>query len=183
MKRQLLIYPVLLLLACNSETKKLDFGHFTMEVPKTWNKIDRKGIDSYVGEISADNNDTISFDLGWYASDLTEETPYMVDEGNVNVADLKKSTSHELVYKYYGKADTIDLKKFLKNEYEYDTIDHKRAKIVKHKVTGNGTTGVVFDSLWVSGSGVDRLQISGYRLKELNQNKLLTAIRTIKFRK
>lgn len=183
MKRPFLIYPLLLLLACKSETKELDFGKFTIEVPKTWNKIDRKGIDSDVGEISTDNNDTISFDLGRYSNDLTEETSYQIDEGNVYVIDLEKSTANESFYKYYGKADTVDLKKFLKNEYEYDTIDHKRAKIVKPRITGNGTTGIFFDSLWVSGSGVDRLQLSGYNLKSLNQKKLLMAIRTIKFRK
>lgn len=183
MKRQFLIYPVLILLACKSETKELDFGKFTIEVPKTWNKIDKKGIDSYVGEIFTDNNDTISFDLGWYSNDLTEEASYKITDENVYVVDLEKSTANESFYKYYGKADTVDLKKFLKNEYEYDTIDHKRAKIVKPRVTGNGTTGVFFDSLWVSGSGVDRLQVSGYNLKSLNQKQLLMAIRTIKFKK
>lgn len=183
MKRQILIYLVLFLFACKSETKGLDFGQFTIEVPKTWNKIERNGVDSYVGEISIDNNDTIYFDLGWYSNDLTDELPYIIEEGNVHLVNLKKSKPGHSFYDYYGKADTVDLKKFLKNEYKYDTIDNKKAKIVKPKVPGNGITGVFFDSLWVSGSGIDRLQLSGYNLKELNQQKVLMAIKTIKFRK
>jgi hypothetical protein len=123
-----------------------DFGQFTIEVPGTWDKVKRQGIDSYVGQIAIDRTDTLNFDLGWYSSDLTEDP---------NLQDTTLST----------------------------TIDHRKATIVRPKKSGLGTTGVVIDSLWVAGSGIDRFQINGHNLKSDNQRLFLEAIKTLRFKR
>lgn len=60
------------------------------------------------------------------------------------------------------------------------TIDNKRAKIVKPKDFGSGTTGVYFDSLEITKS--EKFQISGRGLSSINQKFFLAAIETLKFR-
>lgn len=40
------ILILILLISCKNDTRVLDFGHFTIEVPKTWKKIKLQGIDS-----------------------------------------------------------------------------------------------------------------------------------------
>lgn len=183
MRRLLTLYFLLILMSCNKATKKLDFDKFEIEVPNSWHKIAKAGIDSQVGGITMDNNDTLYFDLGWYSNDLAEDKPYLVEGNSVHLINQEKSTDSSIVYDYYGTLDTIDLKKFLKNEYKYIKIDNRRAKLVFPKKSGTGTTGVFFDSLWVRGNGVDRFQLSGNNLKDHNQKELLNAINTIKFKK
>jgi hypothetical protein len=127
------------------DKKSLDFGRFTIEVPGTWDKVKRKGIDSYVGQIAIDENDTLNFDLGWYSSDLTDDP------------NLQDSVS-------------------------WATIDNRKAKIVRPKKSGLGTTGVSIDSLWRAGSGIDRFQINGKNLKSDNERLFLEAIKTLRFK-
>jgi hypothetical protein len=160
----------------------LDAGDFTIEVPSSWKILKEKGIDSSVGEIAIDETDTIFFDLGMYSNSLEEEKPYYLENNRVFLRNKEKSKSDTLFYKYYGRKDTIDLEKFLKNKVTFETIDNKKAKIISPKKTGYGTTGIYIDSLWVKGSGVDRFQLNGEDLKPENEKKLLNAIRTIKFK-
>lgn len=170
-------------MSCNKATKTLDFDKFEIEVPSSWHKITKAGIDSQVGEIATDNNDTLCFDLGWYSNDLAENQPYLVEGKRVHLINREKSTNNSIVYDYYGTLDTIDLKKFLKTEHKYVKIDNRKAKLVFPKKSAIGTTGVFFDSLWVRGNGIDRFQLSGSNLKDQNQKELLNAIKTIKFKK
>jgi hypothetical protein len=80
MKVQLVLWlTVLIVLASctgkkqsNDGTKLLDYKYFTIRVPKSWKRVDAKGIDSYVGEIHIDSNTIINFDLGWYSNNLVE---------------------------------------------------------------------------------------------------------------
>lgn len=183
MRRILTLYFILIFTSCNKATKTLEFDKFEIEVPNSWHKIAKAGIDSQVGEIAMDYNDTLYFDLGWYSNELAEDKPYVVEGKRVHLINREKLTDNSIVYDYYGILDTIDLNKFLKNEYIFVTIDNKRAKIVSPKKYEQGTTGVYFDSLWVRESGIDRFQLNGNNLKEQNQKALLTAIRTIKFKK
>ena len=67
MIKLLRIFIMLYLIACNDTTHKmhshtLDFGSFSIETPNSWTKIKASGIDSYVGGIAIDNNDTLDFD-------------------------------------------------------------------------------------------------------------------------
>ena len=56
-------------------------GAFQIEAPNGWIKIMVHGIDSYVGKIAIDQNDTLMFDFGYYSSDLKEREP---DDYEVN---------------------------------------------------------------------------------------------------
>jgi hypothetical protein len=60
---------------CKPEEVKIiefDFKVFKLELPNTWRKIERNGIDSFVGELT-DGNDSIYFDYGRYSSDFKHE--------------------------------------------------------------------------------------------------------------
>ena len=167
--------------SCSKQTNTLDFKTFTIEVPKTWDAIQEKGTDSYVGRIAIDNNDTLFFDLGWYSNSLGEEKPYIIENDRVLIINEHKSTATNSFYEYYGRADTTDLEKFLKNKISCQKIDNKNAKIVRPKRSGIGITGVYIDSLWVAGCGIDRFCLSGNNLKPKNERILLEALKTIKF--
>ena len=77
------------------ETKTLDFGAFTIEVPASWKKVKVQGIDSYVGQIKIDDRDVIGFDLGRYSNSLRSEntTAYLdtIDNKSVKLVRPKNS--------------------------------------------------------------------------------------------
>jgi hypothetical protein len=56
----------------STEHQTLDFRSFTIEAPASWTKINMRGIDSYIGKIALPLNDTLSFDLGWYSYNLSQ---------------------------------------------------------------------------------------------------------------
>lgn len=165
--------------------KVLDFGSFTIEVPSSWDKVKMRGIDSYVGQIAIDDTDTLSFDLGWYSSSLTEEPPFRLHETDkgteVHLKNEAASTRNSSVYEYVGMTTDVNIYRFMKDTALYETIDNRKAKIVRPKNAGEGTTGVYFDSLWVAGSGIDRFQLNGRDLKPENERLVLQAIKTLRF--
>jgi hypothetical protein len=77
----------------------------------------------------------------------------------------------------------IDPDRYKKNNIRWDTIDGRKAKIVYPIKSGIGITGVYVDSLWVSGSDVDRFNLYGENLKPENERKVLEVLRTLKFSK
>jgi hypothetical protein len=176
-------------ISCNNvadEKKTLEFAQFTIEVPSTWGKVKLRGIDSFVGLIAIDETDTLSFDLGWYSNSLEESQCiiYETDEGNqVHVLNEDRSTPGYPVYEFVGMTTEVDINTFMKDTAMYSVIDNRKAKIVKPKKSGAGTTGVYFDSLWVAGSGIDRFQINGRNLKPDNERLVLEAIQTLRFRR
>jgi hypothetical protein len=151
----LLFLLVFLLISCSNSIKTLNFKTFTIEVPKSWNPVRENGIDSQVGRIAIDDQDTLSFDLGRYSNNLSEE--------------------------YSKDYDQPGVEKLLKNSTIYEIIDNKKAKIVTPKKPGLGTTGIYFDSPWSAGASADRFQLNGQNLKPINEKLLLKALRTIKF--
>lgn len=62
----------------------------------------------------------------------------------------------------------------------FTTIDDKKAKVVKPKNFGHGTTGAYFDSLETTKAV--KFQISGTSLSAANQKLLLIAIRSLTFK-
>jgi hypothetical protein len=175
--------------SCNRATDKkktLDFGQFTIEVPSTWDKVKLRGLDSFVGQIAIDETDTLTFDLGWYSSDLVESPPFRIhdtDKGSeVHLLNEDISTPDSLVYEFVGMTTEVDINTFMKDTAAYSIIDNRKAKIVRPKKSGIGTTGVYFDSLWIAGSGIDRFQISGRNLKPDNERLVLEAMKTLRFK-
>lgn len=184
MKKFLTAIIVTGLTACSQtqpkgDIKTMDFGAFTIETPQSWRQIKEKGIDSYVGRIAIDDKDTLDFDLGWYSNTLTEYEPQIVERSLLQHMQQPDTTELIIVDSRKG----IDPDKYKKNNVSWDTIDGRKAKIVYPRRSGIGTTGIYIDSLWVSGSDVDRFNLYGDNLKPENEEKVLQALRSLKFRK
>ena len=160
----------------------LDFGQFTITVPATWSPVKARGIDSYVGLIALDHEDTINFDLGWYSNSLEEDKKFMTRDGDFYVLD---SISSDGVRNFtlYGKADTVDIERFMENKTTWTTVDGRKAKILSPKRTGQGMTGIYIDSVWMAGSARDRFQMNGRNLNTENERQLLNAFKTLRFKK
>ena len=162
-------------------TKTLDFGHFTMDVPASWEPIKDRGIDSAVGRIVIGDGDTLYFDLGWYSNSLKEVVEFKIENGDVYLISEEKSTERSVYYESVGKADTVDINRFIKNKVSWTEVDKRRTKLIQPKTPGQGTTGIYIDSLWTAGSGIDKFQLHGKDLKPGNEERVLTAVKTIRF--
>ena len=185
MQKLLAAIIVLVLAGCNQmapnqDKKIMDFGAFSIETPQTWKQIKAQGIDSYVGRIAIDGTDTLHFDLGWYSNTLTEYEPQIVERSLLEHMQQPVDTTELIIV---DSRKGIDADKYRKNNVSWGTIDGRKAKIVYPRQSGDGTTGVYIDSLWVAGSDVDRFNLYGDNLKPDNEKKVLQAIHTLKFRK
>ncbi len=71
----------------------IDFGGFTLVAPAGWNKLEIRGIDSYVGGLS-NGIDTLIFDFGDYSYDFRDENPdkqlFAVDTVNGKIVSMTK---------------------------------------------------------------------------------------------
>jgi hypothetical protein len=187
MKSAVVILYIFLLLSCQENqlvehnTKTLDFGAFTIETPAAWKKVERQGIDSYVGEIAIDEKDTLSFDLGWYSNKLYERGPMILDSSFIGKVDTILYDPSAFIY--VKNSLLVDPDKYRKNNVSWDTIDNRKAKIVYPRRTGIGTTGIYIDSLWPSGFDIDHFNLYGENLKPENEKLFLAAIKTLKFHK
>ncbi|PZP40625.1 MAG: hypothetical protein DI598_19250 [Pseudopedobacter saltans] len=182
MKELLIIIIITGLFACNqvnskNDKKIMDFNSFTIETPQSWTQIKEKGIDSYVGKIALDYTDTIDFDLGWYSNDLTEYQQVKMGNGKIYyISSYDTAYSPTLV-------DSVNKSKVVKSNISWSTIDDRRAKILSPIKSGEGITGIYFDSLWQAGSDIDKFNLYGTNLKENNEQALLNAFKTLKFHK
>jgi hypothetical protein len=134
-----------------------------------------------VGKIAIDENDTLHFDLGWYSNPLTEHDPTIFDSSMLSNLDTSFVDTTDVIF--VKNRMLVDYDKYRKNNVRWDTIDGRKAKIVYPRQPGMGTTGIYIDSLWVSGSDVDRFNLYGENLKPENGRKLLEVLRTLKFSK
>lgn len=185
MKELLIVIIVTGLTACNQpqpmgDTKTMNFGAFTIEVPKSWQQIKARGADSYVGSIAIDERDTLGFDLGWYSNTLSESEPQIIERSMLKYFTQPFDTSEWIIVE---SRKGIDPDKYKKQNVSWDTIDGYKAKIVYPRKTGTGITGVYIDSLRVRGSNIDRFNLYGDNLKPENEKKVLEVLRTLKFKK
>jgi hypothetical protein len=167
-----------------SSEKEMDFSAFSMETPENWVYVKQRGIDSFVGKVALDKNDTLRFDYGLYSSSLEEDLGFIITKDSVftyEENENKNDTVNRYVQKFYAKRDTLNMKSLYKTEYSFEVINNLKAKIVTPKKPGIGLTGVFFENTRLDGKGV-RFQISGYNLSEKNQMEFLKAIRTLKFK-
>lgn len=183
MRKLVVAYLIILLSACNqpdlADTKVLDFGSFTIEVPQSWETIKETGIDSYVGRIAIDNKDTLDFDLGWYSNKLYESDITILDSSLIHSLDTNMIDINAVIF--VKDKHLTDPDKFRKNNVSWDTISGYAAKIVYPRRSGIGITGIYIDSLWASGPAVDRFNLYGENLQPENEKKVLKALRTLKF--
>ena len=185
MKKNLIAIIIIVLTSCHQQKtkhkkKNMDFGSFSIKAPESWTAIEKNGVDSYVGSIIIDDKDTISFDLGWYSNNLYEYDPIIWDSSMIESIDTSMLDNSEIIF--VKSRMKVDPDKYRKNNVLWDTIDGRRAKIVYPRISGIGTTGVYIDSLWVSGSLVDRFNLYGENLKLNNEKEVLEVLQTLKFR-
>jgi hypothetical protein len=138
-------------------TEILDFGSFTMDAPHGWTKIKLQGVDDFVGRIAIDKQDTLNFNLGFFANSMEQ---------------------HDEPEDYYGD----NPEKFSKSKVLQSIINGRKAKILTPKKHGIGMTGVYFDSLWRSGQDIVKFNLVGHNLKKENESAVLKAIQTLQFR-
>lgn len=184
MKIFLTSFIVFGLAACNQmkpdgDTKTMEFGSFKIVTPLSWKPIKKSGIDSYVGSIAIDDTDTLNFDLGWYSNKLYEYDPTILDSSMISSINTSMLDTSEVIF--VKNRMRVDPDGYRKNNVSWDTIDGRKAKIVYPRQPGIGITGVYIDSLWVSGSSLDRFNLYGENLKPETEQKVLQALRTIKF--
>ena len=177
---------LLLIIGCadnkpKADNQTLDFGSFSILAPNGWTKIEAQGVDSYVGRIAIDNTDTLHFDLGWYSNKLNEGEPTILDSSMITSIDTSMIDTNDVIF--VKNRMRVDPDKYKKNNVSWDTIDGRKAKIIFPIKSGIGTTGIYIDSLWQSGSDVDRFNLYGDNLKPENEKLLLQALRTLKFHK
>src|SRR5688572_22952803 len=127
MKTPIILFLIMFISCKQSDLKNekqtLDFGAFTIEVPKTWAKVKRQGIDSYAGEIAIDSVDTIGFDLGVWSNSLTEQQPIIWKRSTLQNDKNIDTTLIVLVDDPTG----IDPDKYRKQSLTWDTIDGREA--------------------------------------------------------
>lgn len=162
-------------------TKKMDFGLFTLEAPYTWQQVKKNGIDSYVGAIAVDKSDTLYFDLGMYSNNLTEPNIEIITRQMME--ESATDSIKDIIVRDMPLDVDLDADRFRKQNVSWDTIDHRCAKIVFPRISGNGLTGVYIDSLWLRGSSKIRFNLAGADLKVQNEKDLLNAVKTLRFYK
>jgi hypothetical protein len=183
-----LVFACLLFITACEPRKKittttLDFQHFTIDVPLTWQPLGmREGAGSYIGYILVDGGDSVIFDQGWYPGAPEEELKYTIRKKEVFVKNEKTSTREAVYWDYYGPSDTVNLENLRIHKTTWITVGKRRAKVIQPKRTGKGITGIYIDSIGVSGKDIDPFRMSGLNLDSANQRKLLKAFETLKFK-
>lgn len=106
-------------------------------------------------------------------------TPIELQGIDSYVGQIKTSNQETVMFDFgwYSSKLNVDIST---HDINIVKIDNKKAKIVKPKGFGQGTTGVYFDSLEVS--KINKFQISGTGLSKKNQKRFLSAIETLTFK-
>jgi len=188
MKKLLSISILLIIFSCSKkEYKTIDFGKFEITVPENWSKYEAIGIDSYVGGIITETNDTLSFDFGMYSSDLSKKDfPLLYD--SLRLAELTKKersllpkTKHIIVDSI---TEDIDFQEYLQYQFEYDSIDCFQAKIITPRNKGFGGSGIYIDSLKGTKDNFNKIRFGfyGWYLNDNVQSEFIKALKTLKFK-
>jgi len=190
MKKPLSILILILIFSCSGRKyKTIDFGQFQITVPENWHKYKSNGIDSYVGGIITNTNDSLNFDFGMYSGDLSKSDFPMVYD-SIGLAELTKKelellpkTKHLIVEDLFY-AD-VNFKEYLQYQFVFDSVDCFRAKIITPRNKGFGGTGIHIDSLTGSKENYDKIGIGfyGWYLNDKVQAEFIKALKTLKFEK
>ncbi len=190
MKKTLPILLLLLLFSCdNSEYKTIDFGSFEITVPRNWKKYEQKGIDSYVGGLITNEEDTLSFDLGWYSGDLTRNMELLVFNKTEYSKLSKKHKSelenvkHLIVENYF--TSNYDPKDYHKYDFIEDSVNCFGAKFIFPRVKGFGYSGIFIDSLKGDGETEYKTSMSFYGrdLSDATREKFFNALKNMRLTK
>ncbi|WP_263004301.1 hypothetical protein [Chryseobacterium edaphi] len=162
--------------------QRIRFRNFDIAVPTRWKKIELSGIDSNVGGLLTENNDTIVFDYGPHSNSL-EETPNIYDRKFLNEilkAHPDIDTTEMIIVNDISKIEPENYK----INYSYtERLSGYQAKIVYPKKAGKGITGIYIDSIGHSSLGKIEFNLYAENLNIEDQKALLKAIKTIHFKK
>jgi hypothetical protein len=178
-----------LIISCKPKSafKTIDFKSFEIIVPQSWNDIQIKGVDSYVGGIVTNEKDTLIFDIGVNSGDVTKnDLPLVFDKkGYAELSEKKKKllqkTNHLIVDTISGK---IEFGKYLQHEFKIGKIDCFKAKIITPTNKEFGTTGIYIDSLKVGSQNLNKIKMSFYgeNLSQKTENEFIKALKSIKLK-
>lgn len=180
MKRSLSAISLMLCISCQSteRLKVVDCHAFKITVPSNWERVELKGIDSYVANLITDGGDTIRIDFGQHSNPFEDVIQVRTLDRKWLLDSLKLDDSSSFVFSEtpeIDEAQAIHLREY----YLYEMIDSRKAKLGFPKIEGRGLTLVHF--LKVDSKG-NRLSISGENVDPLRQRQLEEAFRTIKFK-
>lgn len=187
MKKVIILSIITLILGCEkSDYKTVNFEVFEITVPTKWEKFEIDGIDSYVGGLITDYNDTLIFDLGWYSGDLTKNNEVLVynkSEYSEFTEEQKKQLekANHLLVEDVSKAN-YNAKDYLKYEYAIDSIDCFQVKLIRPKNKGFGASGIYIDSLEGSSKNFNKMKFSFYgnNLSDSTQCEFFKALKSIR---
>ncbi len=189
MKKALFIILVsILIISCKQKKKykTIDFGDFEITVLEQWNKLEFKGVDSYVGGIITPEKDSLIFDIGLYSGDASNDFPLVFDKQSYaeltkKQKELLKETKHLIVDSLCGD---IDFRKYEKYKSVFYSIDCFKAKMTIPTNLEFGATGIYIDSLKGNSKDFNKVKMAfyGFNLKEKTQNQFVSALKTIKLK-
>lgn len=164
-----------LFMSCKQESgiKTFEFTGYSIELPRSWEKIKSSGIDSNSEIIVTSNKDSILFDLGDNSERFNETVKVF------SKAQIRKYDSLQMETNNLFSSDTPEIDQaqgtFLNEYYYYDSIDNHQAKIKLPK-RDIGIIGIEFPD--VNGK---RLAIVARNLSRDERESLLRAFQTVKF--
>lgn len=131
-------------------SKNVDIdSYITLTIPSNYSFHEKKGIDSYVFELSDGNGVVLKGDLGHYSYDLVEPN-FPVFDLAIRDSILKRTNnqldSNVLHFSEYPETD-YELRIFSKQYYQYDTINGVIARVAFPKRHREGIYGVYFPKL------------------------------------
>ncbi|CAA0227422.1 conserved hypothetical protein [Tenacibaculum maritimum] len=182
LKLSLFTYIFFIITGCydkqGSETKKVQFKSFSVEIPVKWNRIPLKGIDSQINGILTEKKDTITFDLGMFSSDFSN----VINVSNESERKKLDSLGFPTDEINFSKTPIIDKNQgvFHKEYYYYETIGENIGKIRVPKKAGNGVTGISFRNI---NNSKKHLTIYSNNLNYKEQKELIKLFKTIVFNK
>jgi len=157
----------------------MDFGDFTIQVPKDWKELKPGAIDSNAGIIITKNNDSIFYDYGPYSNSL-EENPAVISRKVLKEILNEHPETDTTEFIITNDDETVNFEDFIKSKVIYKKIDRYHAKILEPKRIGKGITGIYIDSIKNKPIGKIKFSLYGKDLSKESQIELLNTIHTLK---
>lgn len=187
-KNLFILIAIFSFFSCKEKEKILSTHDVTIANTLVINAFDKtrflegKGIDSYVGYLINDKNDTFRVEYGnrgiinslYYPS--APVFPLSQKKGTVERAG-KEPSADEVLFSEYPEEDR-EQKIFDKNYFMYDTINKIVAKLVQPKKIGDGITGLYIPKLKDGKS----FSIYARNLDSVGHRQALQMFKTIRYK-
>ncbi|MEL6656139.1 MAG: hypothetical protein AAFP77_13290 [Bacteroidota bacterium] len=104
---------------------KIDLGRFELSTPKRYEFIPRRGIDSFVGEIS-DGTVQITFDYGCYSSQGPKDTVEALTENasHISISAYATYLLDYLDHSAYQDGNSINLTELMKDIHDVQLLEY-----------------------------------------------------------